>query len=168
VPAGRAPFDPGRLIAALASHGVEYVVIGSIAGIAHGSPTLTTDLDVCYRRTRQNMAALAAALRELHAELAGAETGLPFVLDARTIEQGDHFTFETDAGGFDCIGTPAGTGGYDDLVRDAVDVEAYGYRFKVTSLDDLIRMKRAAGRPKDRVELEVLGALREEIDRRGK
>ena len=35
----------------------------------------------------------------------------------------------------------------------------------VASLDDLMAMKRAAGRPKDRVELEILGALREEIDR---
>jgi hypothetical protein len=35
----------------------------------------------------------------------------------------------------------------------------------VSGLDDLIAMKRAAGRPKDRVELEILGALREEVDR---
>jgi len=165
VPAGKAPFDLGGLLATLARHGVEYVVIGGIAGVAHGSPTVTADLDICYRRTRSNMAALAAALRDLHAELAGAEPGLPFVLDTRTIEMGDRFTFETEAGGFDCLGTPDGTGGYDDLVRDAVEVEAFGVRFKVVSLDDLIRMKRAAGRPKDRIELEVLGALREEIDR---
>jgi hypothetical protein len=39
-----------------------------------------------------------------------------------------------------------------------------GVTVKVASIDDLIRMKRAAGRPKDLIELEVLGALRDEID----
>jgi hypothetical protein len=162
-PPSRAPFDPERTIAALSHHGVAFVVIGGIAGRAHGSPTVTGDLDVCYARTRANMAALAAALRDLHARLAGVDPRLPFVLDARTIELGDRFTFETDAGGFDVLGAPDGTSGYDDLAANAVEVEAWGHRFQVASLDDLIRMKRASGRAKDRIELEVLGALREEI-----
>jgi hypothetical protein len=50
-------------------------------------------------------------------------------------------------------------------MRSAVEYEFLGHRLHVASLDDLIAMKRAAGRPKDRVELEILGALREEIDR---
>lgn len=143
-----------------------YVVIGGVAGIAHGSPTLTSDLDICYQRTRPNLAALAEALRELHADLGGVEPGLPFQLDARALQLGDHFTLETDAGGFDCLGTPIGTAGYDELIRDAAVLEVFGQRVRFASLDDLIRMKRAAGRPKDLIELEVLGALRQEIDAR--
>lgn len=162
----QAAFQPDLLLSTLDQHQVSYVVIGGIAGVAHGSPTLTADLDVCYQRTRPNMAALADALRELQAELAGADPGLPFQIDARTIELGDHFTFETDAGGLDCLGTPAGTAGYEDLVRDSVVLEVFGRKVRFVSLDDLIRMKRAAGRPKDLIELEVLGALREEIDAR--
>lgn len=160
-------FDPARLLAVLAEHGVSFIVIGGIAAVAHGSPSLTADLDVCYARTPANMAALAAALRELRVELKGTEPGLPFQIDARTIELGDRFTFETDFGGLDCLGAPDGTAGYDDLIRDSIVFNVFGRQVTFTSLDDLIRMKRAAGRPKDLIELEVLGALRQEIDERG-
>lgn len=61
----RAAFQPERLLSVLDCHRVSYLVIGGIAGIAHGSPTVTADLDVCYQRTRPNMAALVGALREL-------------------------------------------------------------------------------------------------------
>jgi len=37
----------------------------------------------------------------------------------------------------------------------------------VVAIEDLIRLKEAAGRPKDRVELEILAALKEEIERGG-
>lgn len=162
----KAAFDLERLLAVLDSWRVSYIVIGGVAGIAHGSPTLTADLDICYERTRPNMSALASALGELGAELQGADAGLPFQIDARTLELGDRFTLETDAGALDCLGAPDGTAGYDDLIRDSVPLDAFGRTVRFASLDDLIRMKRAAGRPKDLIELEVLGALRQEIDER--
>jgi hypothetical protein len=144
---------------------VSFVVIGGLAARAHGSSTLTEDLDICYERSRANLQALASALRELGATLRGVEPGLPFQLDAKTIELGDSFTFRTVAGNIDILGMPAGTGGFADLARKAVDVPIGASIVKVTSLDDLIRMKRASGCSKDRIELVILGALRDEIDR---
>ena len=85
-------------------------------------------------------------------------------LDARTLLLGDGFAFATDAGPLDCLGTSSGTGGYADLARKAARFRLGELEFRVASLDDLIRMTRAAGRPKDRIELEVLGALRDELD----
>ena len=73
-------------------------------------------------------------------------------------------TFTTDIGAVDILGTPSGTTGYDDLVRTADTFELFGHRVAVASIDDLIRMKRAAGRPKDLLVVEELGALRDEID----
>lgn len=92
--------------------------------------------------------------------------GIPFQLDARSIRMGDSFTFETDAGPVDCLGTPAGTMGYPDLLESssAVDFDS-DLRVFICSLDDLMRMKRTAGRPKDRVELEILSAVKEERER---
>ena len=87
---------------------------------------------------------------------------MPFSLDAKTLAAGDHFTFVTDLGDLDCLGIPAGTLGYDDLMKSAVDVDLDGLVVAVASIDDLIRMKRAAGRPRDLAELEILGALRDE------
>ncbi len=159
-------FDPLRVLRVFLAHGVQFIVIGGIAGRAWGSPTITNDLDVCYERSAANCAALAEALRELKATLRGAPAGIPFQLDARSIRMGDSFTFETDAGPVDCLGTPAGTMGYPDLLKSssAVDFDS-DLRVSICSLDDLMRMKRTAGRAKDRVELEILAAVKEERER---
>jgi hypothetical protein len=159
------PFDPLRSLEALVRHRVDFVVIGAFAGRLLGSPTVTRDLDVCYSRELDNLERLAEALIELNPRLRGAPAGLPFKLDARSLKAGDSFTFETDAGDLDVLGTPAGTNGYPDLVRASQLMDLDGLRVRVVHIDDLIRMKRAAGRPKDLIEAEVLGALREELDR---
>lgn len=150
---------------ALVSRGVRFVVIGGFAAQLRGSPSITQDTDVCYERTSENHERLAEALTDVHATLRGAPEGVPFQLDAKTLGAGDHFTFDTDAGGLDILGHPAGIpGGYEELARAADEMDIGGVSVKVASIDDLIRMKRAAGRPKDLIELEVLGALRDEID----
>lgn len=158
------PFDPVVLICTLHDQGVQFVVIGGVAARARGSPSITSDLDICHERSRTNLERLATALKLLRAELRGAEPGLPFRLDARTLEMGDSFTFTTVEGNLDCLGTPSGTAGFTDLVVKSGDVNFDGRLVKVASLEDIMRMKRAAGRPKDRIELEVLEALRQEIE----
>ena len=160
------PFDPERALTTLANHGVRFVVIGGLAGRLWGSTAVTNDLDICYARDPKNLEALAAALRELDSTLRGAPEKLPFVLDARTLAAGDHFTFSTDAGNLDCIGTPAGSRGFSDLIAAAVEMTIGSARVFVVAIEDLIRMKEASGRPKDRVELEILAALKEELDRK--
>jgi hypothetical protein len=160
-------FDPFRVVRALLARDVKFVIVGGFAGRAWGSPAITNDLDICYERSKPNLDALAATLRELGASLRGAPEGLPFQLDGKTLAMGDSFTFETAAGWVDCLGTPSGTTGYHDLIRNAADVTVDDVTFKVVSLDDLLRMKRAAGRPKDRVAIEILSALKEERERAG-
>ena len=161
----RTDFQPAAVVARLNRHGVRYVVIGGLAASLRGSPPITLDVDICYERERDNLERLASALNEAHAGLRGAPADLPFHLDARSLSLGDRFTLETDDGPVDIVATPSGTQGYADLAVNADTVEAFGETFLVAGLEDLIRMKRAAGRPKDRIELEILGALREEIDR---
>lgn len=156
-----APFDPVAALSALDRHGVRYVIIGGFAGDLLGAPLNTNDLDICYERTPENMTALAAALVELSARLrvAGVDEDLPFVLDAKTLAAGDSFTFDTDAGALDVLGTPSGTHGYADLSSKARRVTLGDLELRVVDLGDLMRMKRASGRVKDRMHLEVLAAL---------
>lgn len=161
----RAPdFQPEAVIRLLGRHEVRYVLIGGLAAITHGAPLVTQDVDICYARDDANLGSLADALREAHAELRGADPGLPFRIDAKTLARGDAFTFTTDVGWLDIMATPAGVAGFDDLARTADAFTLFGHRVLVASVDDLIRMKRAAGRPKDLLALEELGALRDEID----
>jgi hypothetical protein len=159
-----APFDPLRIFKILHRHDGRYVVIGGIAGRLWGSTTVTNDLDICYARDRASLQSLAAALRDLKVRLRGADRDLPFIVDARTLEMGDHFTFTTSAGNLDCLGTPAGSGGYEALARTATPMDVGGLTVLVASLEDLIQMKRTAGRPKDLIEVEILSAVREELE----
>ena len=157
-------FDPLGILRVLDEHGVHHVVIGGIAAATHGSPTVTGDLDVCYSRESENLDRLASALRALDARLRGAPDDVVVPLDGPTLAAGDHFTFVTRLGDFDCMATPPGVTGYDELRANALEVDVDGLTAAIASIDDLIRMKRAAGRPKDRVEVEILGALRDELE----
>ena len=157
-------FDPLGALRVLTEHEVEFVVIGGVAAAAHGSPSVTIDLDVCYSRDLENLVRLADALKSINARLREVSEDVPFILDSRTLEAGGIFTFTTDLGDLDCIGTPSGTRGYKDLAAGATQVDFDGLRVAVASVEDLIRMKRASARPKDLVEMEILGALRDEID----
>ncbi len=160
-------FDPERIFETLRRHEVRYVLIGGWAARLLGSPTVTVDIDIAYARDPENLERLAQALRDLGARLRGVDGTLPFRIDARTLAAGANFTFTTDAGDLDILAEPAGAPDYEALERTAQPMDLAGSRILVASIDDLIAMKRAAGRPKDRIELEVLGALREEIERAG-
>jgi hypothetical protein len=158
-------FDPISILQILFRHRVRFVLIGGFAGRLRGSNTITNDLDICYARDRANLDALAAALRELGATLRVAPKDIPFLLDAETLKRGDHFTFETKFGDLDCLGTPSGSKGFQELIDGSTEMAVGSEKVLVVSLHDLIRLKRAAGRPKDLVEVEILAALREEIEK---
>jgi hypothetical protein len=142
-------FDPKTMLAALRRHGVDFVVIGGLAGMAHGSALPSYDLDVVYARDVPNLERMAAALVELESRLRGAPADVPFLLDGRTLRAGANFTFQTPAGSLDILADPAGAPKYEQLKEAALSVEIDGEPVLVASLDHLIAMKEAAGRPKD-------------------
>jgi hypothetical protein len=158
------PFDPLGALRTLSEHGVRFVLIGGYAAALRGSPMITGDVDICYARDDANLQALATALEELGATLRGAPSDVAFRLDAATLKAGDHFTFSTKAGAVDCLGTPAGTDGFVDLDASATDEDLDRLTVRVASIEDLIRMKQAAGRPQDLIAVEWLSALRDELD----
>lgn len=156
-------YDPLAALGALQNRGVRFVVIGGIAGRLWGSPTMTNDIDICYGRDRANLRLLADALACIGARLRGVDEEVPFQLDAPTLEAGANFTFLTEFGPLDILGQPAGMRTFDQLDANAVEFDlGDGLVVRVAALEDLMEMKQAAGRPKDRVELEILGALLEE------
>ncbi|HEY7148612.1 MAG TPA: hypothetical protein VH420_04120 [Gaiellaceae bacterium] len=144
-------YDPSPAIEALANAGIDFVLIGGLAGIAQGSSYPTYDLDIMYSRDRANLERLAALLGELGASLRGAPPGLPFLLDANTLEEGGNFTFETRYGALDILAYPEGAPKYEEVKRAADEIDFAGRRILVASLDHLIAMKDAAGRGKDQL-----------------
>jgi hypothetical protein len=160
--------DPVRVLAVLERHRVSYVLIGGVAANVHGYPLPTEDVDITPATDTANLERLASALRELGARLrvAGEPEGVPFEVDPAALARAEIWTLVTDRGDLDVVVRPDGTGGYEDLRRDATHEElARGLTVQVASLADIIRSKEAAGRPKDQAQMP---ALRETLELRRK
>lgn len=127
-------FSPQEIFAALHRHGVDYVTIGGFAANAHGSRRLTLDVDVVASPEPENYERLAAALDDL---------GAPDV-ERLNVRNG-------------ASELPP----YEDLRERAIEVEVRGTPIWIASLDDLIAMKRAAGRPQDLRDIAELTSLDE-------
>jgi hypothetical protein len=149
VPLDAERFDPVSIAEALAAADVDFVVIGGVAGAAHGSSFTTYDLAIAYAREAANLEKLAGALSSLGATLRGAPADVPFLLDARTLAHGSNFTFTTPRGSIDIFAEPLGAPPYEKLRAEAIVVDLGGQAVRIASLAHLIAMKEAAGRPKD-------------------
>jgi hypothetical protein len=144
-------FSPGEIFAALHRHGVDYVAIGGIAANAHGSRRLTLDVDIVPAPEVANYERLTGALDELGAPASAVDS------DFRDLDPRDSFDLaratvlklRTSAGDLDVLNGALGAPPYGDLRARAIEVEVRGTPVRIASLDDLIAMKRAAGRPRD-------------------
>ena len=154
-----------RLLAALHNADVEFIIVGGVAARAHGSARLTDDLDVSYARNAANLARVIKALARLHPYLRGAPPGLPFDWSVTMLRSGLNFTLTTSAGSIDLLGEIVGGGQYEDLLPHALTISLFGAEVRLLDLPWLIRVKRAAGRPKDLEVIAELEALQEETDR---
>ena len=152
-------FSPRALLQELVRGDVEFVVIGGIAAIARGSAAFTQDLDICYAPDQANLDRLGGVLVALAARLRGVTDDIPFVPDGRTLRRTRVLTLETELGLIDLVAQPDGAPVYERLRRGASRETIAGVDVWVASLEDLIAMKKAAGRPKDLVAVEELEAI---------
>ena len=152
--------DISALLGALARAGVDFVVIGGVAVIAHGYERNTKDLDICYSPDGANLEALGGVLVDLGARLRGIEEEIPFVPDARTLRRTQILTLDTRDGGLDLLVDPDGAPGYNALKAHAERINFDGHEIHIASIADLLAMKRAAGRPQDQADIEALDAIR--------
>jgi predicted nucleotidyltransferase len=155
--------DFAGLLGALVSARVEFILVGGVAATIHGSARLTRDVDIVYRRTPDNIRRLVGALSGLAPYLRGAPPGLPFRLDEAAVTRGLNFTLTTRLGDIDLFGEIAGGGAFEDLERHTLEVTVFGQSCRCLDLRTLIRVKRAAGRPRD---LEAVAELERILEER--
>lgn len=154
-------YVPRALVQALADGGVEFVIVGGVAVALRALPRFTKDLDICYAVDQQNLDRLGNVLLARGAKLRGVPEEVPFMPDGRTLKQTQILTLTTADGDIDLLVHPDGAPEYETLARNATTMELAERRVKVASIDDLIAMKRAAGRPQDLVDIEALEIARE-------
>jgi hypothetical protein len=160
-------FSPVELLRRLEAGGVDFVVVGGVAATAHGSVAFTQDLDISYAPEPDNLERLGDVLVSLDARLRGVTDDVPFVPDGRTLRRTRVLTLDTPLGWVDLLAQPDGAPVYEQLRARALVTDLGGVVVRVASLDDLIAMKKAAGRPKDLVaveELEAIQRLQRELD----
>jgi len=158
----RAPrFQPEAMLRVLERHGVHYVVIGGLAATLHGSPLRTGDADICPARDQANLTRLAAVLVEMSARIRAPDApgGPSFACDAALLSSVQLLNLTTGLGELGIAFQPAGTEGYEDLLRHVERNDLDGLVVPVASLEDVIRSKRAAGRAKDAAALPTLETL---------
>ncbi|HEY2719422.1 MAG TPA: hypothetical protein VGI52_07310 [Solirubrobacteraceae bacterium] len=139
---------------------VDFVVIGGVAVVIQASPRFTRDLDITYATDPANLERLGNLLVALGGTLRGIEDDVPFVPDARTLRRAEMLTLTTREGDLDLLVDPPGSPGYPALRRHADIVDLDGDSVRIASLEDLIEMKRAAGRPQDEVDIDALEVAR--------
>ena len=149
-----------KIALVLSAHGVEFVVVGGQAELLMGSPRVTYDIDLCYKRSKENLRRLAAALREIKPTLRNAPADLPFIIDEQSLALGSNFTFDTTVGPLDFLGYLEPLGDFEAIADRAFSVRLSGCEVKVIHIDDLIAIKRHLGRPKDQQSLLQLLAIK--------
>jgi Nucleotidyl transferase AbiEii toxin, Type IV TA system len=156
----RPPLRADEILRRLVERGVDFVVIGGIAAVLHGSARTTFDLDISFATDDANFAALGDVLTALSARLKGIDDELPFVPDAQTLRRVELLTLVTSLGELDVLSGPPGAPPYAELRRNADRYDLGGFNVSVASIDDLIAMKQAAGRAKDLLDIEELEAIK--------
>src|SRR5213594_755198 len=142
-----------RIARLLEEHGLEAVLIGNAAAALQGAPVTTIDLDFMFRKTPAN-------LRKLRA--------LAMALDAVILRPyypaSDLYRVVRDDDGLqiDFMATVHGVRSLASLRSRAKDVHFGQARLLVASLSDIIKSKRAAGRPRDLAVLQILETAQHE------
>ncbi|MGH2954820.1 MAG: nucleotidyl transferase AbiEii/AbiGii toxin family protein [Solirubrobacterales bacterium] len=159
-PAEWPELDVVDMLRRLTAAGVDFVVIGGVAMLLHGSSRLTRDLDIVFAPDDENLRGLGKTLVELEARLRAVEEVPEFVPDHRTLASVELLTLTTRDGWLDIHRRVDGAPPYASLRRRAERMDLNGFQVLVASPDDLMAMKRAAGRPVDRIDLDELAAIK--------
>ena len=126
---------------------LDAVLIGNAAAALQGAPVTTVDFDFLFRKTPRNLAKLKAFARGL-----GAVVLRPYY------PASDLYRVSRDDDGLqvDFMGTIHGIRSFEGLRDRATMIELDGVTLRVASLEDVIRSKKAARRPRDLAVIEVL------------
>jgi predicted nucleotidyltransferase len=148
------------LLHRLVGAGVDFVVVGGVAVAVQGYGRATKDLDITYATNAANLERLGRVLVDLGARLRGVAEDVPFVPDERTLRHIAILTLDTSDGPLDLLVRPDGAAPYEQLRARADVIDLDGTAIRVVEIDDLLAMKRAAGRPQDLADIDALETVK--------
>ena len=138
------------LLKNLLQNNIDFVLIGGFAAVVHGSTLVTQDLDICAAITEEQVAKFREALKDLHPRHRMNPNAKPSFLEyPKEIEGTNNIYLETDLGILDILSEAQPAGNFEEIKRRSSEISLYGYKCRVISIDDLIRVKESMKRPKD-------------------
>jgi hypothetical protein len=150
-----------RLLLRLVQADVDFVIVGGFGGVLHGSSLVTRDLDVCAVLTPTNIEKLRLAFRDLHPTHRHNPQRLSFLDNPEPGSSLKNLYLQTDLGPLDLMGSITGVGDYERVALRSLEVDLFGSRVRVISIEDLIAAKEALGREKDLLAAKELRAILE-------
>lgn len=155
-----------KLLKVLVDEKIDFVVVGGFAAVLHGASQITFDLDVCLLMTQETIQRLKKSLaphNPVHRQTAKKPSFLKTPENTRGIR---NLYLNTDIGTLDVLSEITAVGGYNQVLQNAVEIELFGAKIKVIGLDDLIKSKKAMGRPKDVATMLELNTIKEKKKKR--
>jgi hypothetical protein len=156
------------LLKRLNDHRVEYVLVGGMACVIHGSQMVTQDVDICAPLTQENLSRLFAALADAHPRLRMARDLHPLPDKPEKPEGFKNLYLITDFGQLAVLSEIDGVGGHSEVEQHTIQVALAGIQCRVLDLETLITAKRAMNSPKDRHAVMELEAIRDRLRNREK
>jgi hypothetical protein len=151
-----------QLVQRLTDAEIDFVIVGGIAGTLHGSSLVTRDLDVCAVLSRENVAKLREVLRDVNPTHRQTPQRLSFLDNPSSDVDVKNLYLGTTLGPVDILSSITGVGDYSRVREASVEIEIFGRRCRVISIEDLIRAKESLGRPKDLLAAQELRAILEQ------
>jgi len=152
------------LLKRLSRNGVDYVVIGGFACIAHGATFVTQDIDICLDFNTDNLLRLQKALADLHPVHRMTPNRLKLKLTKENCKQYKNLYLDTDIGQLDCVGFVEGAGNFEQVKKKSISIEVKNLHIQILNLDALIEAKKTMGREKDRPAIAQLEAIKKMKD----
>ena len=157
--------DFERVLRSLAESNVRFVLIGGLAMIAQGTANLTRDIDCLYDRTPENIRRIVDALRGSQPKLRTPGEPVSISWDTEFFKNVLNVTLSTDLGPVDLLAEAPGVADFEQLWAHSQEMPLFGIPVRVASVEDLIRMKKATGRPKDAQHAMQLEALQKIVEK---
>lgn len=148
-----------RLLERLCEAKIEFVIVGGYAAMLHGSALITRDLDICAILTEETIERLRATLKDLKPSHRFTPQRLSFLTVPAPGAAVDNIYLETELGPVDVLGSILGIGDFAAVNAHALEIEVFGKKCRIISLEDLIVAKEAVGRDKDKLAAKELRAI---------
>jgi Nucleotidyl transferase of unknown function (DUF2204) len=154
------------MVKKLSDGGIDFVLVGGFAAVAHGVSLVTRDVDICFKFSPETLLRLQEVLADVHPKHRLTPQRLPLQLTERQCADLKNLYLETDLCVLDCLGEVAGLGDYDAVLKQSVQISTKDGTFRILDIDALIRAKEAMNRPHDRLTVAQLKAIKERRGRR--